>query len=241
LQPLAQSGRGWPPQRTKTLEHNKTIVKICGLSSAATLEAALESGADMVGFVFFEPSPRNLSPGEARALGAQVRGRAQKVALTVDADDAKLEAIVDALAPDILQLHGKESPDRVRAMRSRFGIPVMKAIGVASRADLARAEAYDGAADTLLFDAKPAPEAVLPGGNGQAFDWSVLKGFAAGRPWMLSGGLDPFNVREALTATGARGVDVSSGVESTPGTKDPTRIANFIAAVRALSRSSASS
>jgi phosphoribosylanthranilate isomerase len=206
-----------------------------------TLEAALESGADMVGFVFFEPSPRNLSPGEARALGSQVRGRAQKVALTVDADDAKLEAIVDALAPDILQLHGKESPERVRAMRSRFGIPVMKAIGIASRADLAKAEAYDGAADTLLFDAKPAPEAVLPGGNGQAFDWSVLKGFAADRPWMLSGGLDPSNVREALTATGARGVDVSSGVESTPGTKDPTRIAAFVAAVRALSRSSASS
>jgi phosphoribosylanthranilate isomerase len=126
-------------------------------------------------------------------------------------------------------------------MRRRFGIPVMKAIGVASRADLAKAEAYAEAADTLLFDAKPAPEAVLPGGNGQAFDWSILKGFAADQPWMLSGGLDSSNVREALTATGARGVDVSSGVESTPGTKDPTRIAEFIAAVRALSRSSASS
>ncbi|MBV9394509.1 MAG: phosphoribosylanthranilate isomerase [Methylobacteriaceae bacterium] len=211
------------------------MVKICGLSSAATLEVALESGADMVGFVFFEPSPRNLSPIEARALAAQVRGRAQKVALTVNADDATLEAIVDALAPDILQLHGKESPERVRALRGRFGIPIMKAIGLASRGDLAKAEAYAEAADTLLFDAKPAPEAVLPGGNGQTFEWSILKGFAAGRPWMVSGGLHPSNVGEALTATGAGGVDVSSGVESAPGVKDPARISAFVAAVRALS------
>jgi phosphoribosylanthranilate isomerase len=210
-------------------------VKICGLSSAATLEAALDSGADMVGFVFFEPSPRNLSPGEARALGAEVRGRAQKVALTVDANDAKLEAIVDALAPDILQLHGNETPARVGAIRARFGIPIMKAIGVASGADLAKSKAYASVADTLLFDAKPAPEAVLPGGNGQAFDWSILRGLAADRPWMLSGGLDPSNVGDALTATGASGVDVSSGVESAPGMKDPARIAAFIAAVRALS------
>jgi phosphoribosylanthranilate isomerase len=210
-------------------------VKICGLSSAATLDVALESGADMVGFVFFEPSPRNLSTGAARALAAEVRGRAKKVALTVDAEDAKLQAIVEALAPDILQLHGKETPQRVRTIRARFGIPVMKAIGVASPADLAKTEAYAEAADTLLFDAKPAPEAVLPGGNGQAFDWSILKGFAADRPWMLSGGLDATNVAEALTATGARAVDVSSGVESAPGMKDPARIAAFIAAVRALS------
>jgi len=210
-------------------------VKICGLSSAATLEAALDSGADMVGFVFFEPSPRNLSSGEARALGAEVRGRAQKVALTVDANDAKLEAIVDALAPDILQLHGNETPARVGAIRARFGIPVMKAIGVASGADLAKSKAYASVADTLLFDAKPAPEAVLPAGNGQAFYWSILRGLAADRPWMLSGGLDPSNVGDALTATGASGVDVSSGVESAPGMKDPARIAAFIAAVRALS------
>lgn len=212
-----------------------TLVKICGLSSAPTLEAALEAGADMVGFVFFAPSPRNLSPDQARMLGKQVRGRAQKVALTVDADDATLDAIVDALAPDILQLHGKESPERVRTIRSRFGIPVMKAIGVATRADLDKASAYAGAADTILFDAKPAPEAVLPGGNGEAFDWSILEGFAADRPWMLSGGLDPTNVGAALTATGAGGVDVSSGVESAPGVKDPAQIAAFLAAVRALS------
>jgi phosphoribosylanthranilate isomerase len=210
-------------------------VKICGLSSAATLDAALDSGADMVGFVFFDPSPRNLSIEQARMLAGQVGGRAQKVALTVDADDAKLDAIVDALRPDILQLHGKETPQRVRAIRARFGIPVMKAIGVASPADLAETEAYAEAADTLLFDAKPTPEAVLPGGNGQAFDWSILKGFAADQPWMLSGGLDAGNVGAALTATAARGVDVSSGVESAPGTKDPARIAAFIAAVRALS------
>ena len=213
----------------------QTLVKICGLSSAAALDAALESGADMVGFVFFDPSPRNLSSGQARALAGQVRGRAQKVALTVDVDDARLAAIVDALAPDILQLHGKESPERVRAIRARFGIPVMKAIGIAARPDLEKAEAYAQAADTLLFDAKPAPEAVLPGGNGRAFDWSILSGFTADRPWMLSGGLDPANVMDALASTAARGVDVSSGVESAPGVKDPARIAAFVSAVRALS------
>ena len=217
------------------MTQHRTLVKICGLSSAATLDAALESGADMVGFVFFDPSPRNLSPEQARALGGRVRDRAQKVALTVDADDARLAVIVDVLAPDILQLHGNESPERVRAIRAVFGIPVMKAIGVASRADLGKAGAYAEVADTLLFDAKPAPEAVLPGGNGRAFDWTILSDFAADRPWMLSGGLDADNVGEALTATGARGVDVSSGVERAPGTKDPARIAAFIAAVRALS------
>ncbi len=219
---------------------NPTIVKICGLSSAATLDATLEAGADMVGFVFFEPSPRNLSVEQARPLGARVHGRARKVALTVDADDAKLDAIVKALAPEILQLHGNETPERVRAIRSRFGISVMKAVGVAAAADLARAEAYSGAADSILFDAKPAPEAVLPGGNGQVFDWSILRGFAAGKPWMLSGGLEPGNVAEALKATGAQAVDVSSGVESAPGVKDPKRISAFIAAVRALSPAGAS-
>jgi phosphoribosylanthranilate isomerase len=213
---------------------HRTLVKICGLSSAATLDAALESSADMVGFVFFDPSPRNLSPEQARALAGQVHGRAQKVALTVDADDARLGAIIDALAPDILQLHGRESPERVRAIRARFGIPVMKAIGLSSRADLDKANAYAEVADTLLFDAKPAPEAVLPGGNGQAFDWSILSDFTARRPWMLSGGLDAANVGEALAATGARGVDVSSGVESAPGVKDSARIAAFVAAVRTL-------
>jgi phosphoribosylanthranilate isomerase len=217
------------------VSRSQTIVKICGLSSAATLDAALESGADMVGFVFFDPSPRNLSTEQARMLAAQVRGRAQKVALSVDADDAKLERIVDALAPDILQLHGKETPERVQAIRARFGIPVMKAIGIASGADLEKADAYAKVADTLLFDAKPAPEAVLPGGNGQAFDWSILKGHTTAKPWMLSGGLDSGNVGEALGATGAGGVDVSSGVESAPGRKDPARIAAFVAAVRALS------
>jgi phosphoribosylanthranilate isomerase len=224
-----------PPQQTDAVSQHQTIVKICGLSSAVTLDAALEARADMVGFVFFEPSPRNLSLAQARSLATRVRGRAQKVALTVNAEDAKLEAIVDALAPDILQLHGKESPERVRAIRARFGIPIMKAIGVGSRPDLQKAPAYAEAADTLLFDAKPAPEAVLPGGNGRAFDWSILSDFAAERPWMLSGGLDAGNVGEALAATGAGGVDVSSGVESAPGVKDPARIAAFVAAVRALS------
>jgi phosphoribosylanthranilate isomerase len=217
------------------VSQHQTIVKICGLSSATALDAALEAGADMVGFVFFAPSPRNLSPDAARALSANVRGRAQKVALTVDAGDAELEGIVEALAPDILQLHGKEGPERVRAIRARFGIPVMKAIGVASRGDLEKIDAYSQAADTLLFDAKPAPEAVLPGGNGQAFDWTILQGLSLEEPWMLSGGLEAGNVTDALTATGARGVDVSSGVESAPGVKDPARIAAFVAAVRTLS------
>jgi phosphoribosylanthranilate isomerase len=213
------------------------LVKICGLSTPQTLDAALNAGADMVGFVFFDKSPRNISPQRARELARRVRGRAKKVALTVDADDAKLGTIVAALSPDMLQLHGKESPERIQAIRSRFGIPVMKAIGIASSADLDKAGAYGEVADTLLFDAKPAPEAVAPGGNGLAFDWAILKGLGIQAPWMLSGGLDVGNIGEALAATGARGVDVSSGVEAAPGMKDPARIAAFIAAVRALSSS----
>ena len=222
------------------MTQDQTIVKICGLSSGATLDAALEAGADMVGFVFFDPSPRNLSIERARALGARVRGRAKKVALTVEADDAKLDAIIAALSPDILQLHGRETRERVREIRARFGIPVMKAIGVAASGDLAKAAAYADVADTILFDAKPAPEAVLPGGNGEVFDWSILKGFASGTAWMLSGGLEPANVAAALAGTGACGVDVSSGVERAPGVKDPDRIRAFIAAVRALSPAGAS-
>ncbi|GAC1334091.1 MAG: phosphoribosylanthranilate isomerase [Beijerinckiaceae bacterium] len=217
------------------VSRHSILVKICGLSTPETLAAALDAGADMVGFVFFDKSPRNISPDRARELAPRVRGRAKKVALTVDADDAKLETIVDALSPDMLQLHGKETPERIQAIRGRFGIPVMKAIGIASRADLDKAGAYGDVVDTLLFDAKPAPEAAAPGGNGLAFDWAILKGLGIQAPWMLSGGLDAGNVSEALAATGARGVDVSSGVEIAPGIKDPARIAAFIAAVRNLS------
>ena len=208
------------------------IVKICGLSSATTLDAALAAGATMVGFVFFAKSPRNIGYEQARALGAQVRGRARIVALTVDDDDDALARIVEWLSPDILQLHGREAPSRVTEIRQRFGRPTMKAIGVAAPADFAAAAPYDGVADFLLIDAKPAKNALLPGGNGRAFDWALARDFRPQTPWLLSGGLDPDNVAEAITLTGARGVDVSSGVESAPGVKDERKIRAFIAAAR---------
>jgi phosphoribosylanthranilate isomerase len=209
------------------------IVKICGLSTPGALDAAIESGADMAGFVFFAPSPRNLTIAQARGLAAHGGARIGKVALTVDAQDAYLDAIVAALQPDLLQMHGKEAPARVAEVRRRFGIPVMKAIGVAGAGDLAAAEAYGATADRILYDAKAPRDAMLPGGNGQAFDWSILAPDAVTRlPWMLSGGLDPLNVGEAIRLTGARGVDVSSGVESAPGVKDPSLIAAFVAAAR---------
>jgi phosphoribosylanthranilate isomerase len=206
------------------------IAKICGLSSAATVDAALAAGATMVGFVFFERSPRNISYEQARALGAQARGRARIVALSVDADNDRLARIVESLSPDILQLHGRESPPRVTEIRERFGRPTMKAIGVAGPADFAAAAPYDGVADFLLIDAKPAKDALLPGGNGRAFDWPLARDFRPRAPWLLSGGLDPANVAEAIALTGARGVDVSSGVESAPGVKDESKIRAFIAA-----------
>jgi phosphoribosylanthranilate isomerase len=208
------------------------IVKICGLSTPATLEAALAAGADMIGFVFFSRSPRHVGFDTARALSARARGRARIVALTVDADDRTLTSLVEALDPDILQLHGRESPDRVAEIRNRFGRQTMKAIGVAAPADLAAAAAYDSAADFFLIDAKPPKGAVLPGGNGLPFDWGLVRDFGPGHPWILSGGLTPDNVAEAIRATGARGVDVSSGVESGPGVKDETKIAAFVAAAR---------
>jgi phosphoribosylanthranilate isomerase len=207
-------------------------IKICGLSRPDTLEVALEAGADFVGFVFFPPSPRNLAIEAARPLGAQVRERAGKVALTVDANDDFIAAIVAALKPDMLQLHGKETPDRVVAVRTRFGLPVMKALPIANRADLAAIRPYSEVADRLLFDARPPADATRPGGLGNTFDWTLLKGVDARVPWMLSGGLDPGNVIEAIAVTGATGVDVSSGVERAPGEKDPGRIRAFIRAAR---------
>jgi phosphoribosylanthranilate isomerase len=208
-------------------------IKICGLRTPEALEVALESGADLVGFVFFPPSPRNLGLEAARALGRDVRSRAGKVALTVDADDETLHGIVNALKPDMLQLHGKETPERVAVVRSRFGLPVMKVLPVAERADLAPVRQYAKVADRLLFDARPPQDATRPGGLGKTFDWALLKGFDAGVPFMLSGGLDADNVAEALAVTRAPGVDVSSGVESSPGVKDPDKIRAFIRAARA--------
>jgi phosphoribosylanthranilate isomerase len=208
------------------------VVKICGLSSMATLAAALRAGADMVGFVFFERSPRFVGLDHARDLAAQARGAARIVALSVDPSDRMLAAIVRATAPDFLQLHGAESVERVAEIRASFAVPVIKAIGVAGAADLGRANAYAEAADWLLIDAKPPAGAALPGGNGVAFDWRIARSFAPGRPWLLSGGLDPDNVAEAIARSGARGVDVSSGVESAPGVKDVARIASFVARAR---------
>ena len=207
-------------------------VKICGLSTIEALDVALEAGADMVGFVFFPPSPRHLLYEAARPLGARVRGRAQKVALTVDADDAAFDALVEALRPDLLQLHGRESPARVAALKARFGLPVMKAIPVETKADLAAIAIYAGAADRLLFDARAPREATRPGGLGKTFDWHLLEKLEPGVPFMLSGGLDAGNVAEALRITRAPGVDVSSGVERAPGEKDPDKIRAFIRAAR---------
>ncbi len=212
------------------------IVKICGLSTPEALDVALEAGADMVGFVFFAPSPRHLAFETARALGSRVHGRAQKVALSVDADDALLDAVVEALQPDMLQLHGKEQPARVAALRKRFGLPVMKAIAVEAKADLAAVAAYEAVADRLLFDARAPREATRPGGLGKAFDWRLLENLELSVPFMLSGGLDVGNVGEALRITRAPGVDVSSGVERAPGEKDPDKIRAFVRAARAAAK-----
>ena len=208
------------------------IVKICGLKTPETLAAALDAGADMVGFVFFPKSPRHIDLATAEVLGRQAQGKALKVALTVDADDATLAAIVAALNPDLLQLHGHESPERVAAIRARFGLPVMKAIGVAHADDLKDVQAFAAVADRLLFDAKPPKDAAHPGGNGLAFDWSLLTGLDLSIPSMVSGGLDPANVAEALRRTKAQGVDVSSGVETAPGHKDPAKITAFVRAAK---------
>jgi phosphoribosylanthranilate isomerase len=210
-----------------------TRVKICGLSSPETLLATIAAGADMAGFVFFEKSPRHIDLETARTLGLMAEGRIARVALSVDASDATLDEIVDALAPEWLQLHGKESPERVAAVKARFGRPVIKAIGVATAGDVAEARAYEGVADMLLFDARPAPGAEVPGGAGVPFDWDLLRNIGAAN-WMLSGGLDAANVAEALRRTGAPAVDVSSGVERDRGVKDPARIKAFVEAVRSL-------
>jgi phosphoribosylanthranilate isomerase len=209
------------------------LVKICGLSTRETLDTALEAGADMVGFVFFPPSPRHLSLGTARELGKQAKGRAIKVALTVDADDATLENILETLQPDILQLHGKETTARVRDIKAKFGLPVMKALPLETAADLAVLPGYAGVADRILFDARPPKDATRPGGLGAVFDWHVLEKLDLELPFMVSGGLNADNVAEAIRITRAGGVDVSSGVERAPGVKDPELIRAFIRAARA--------
>jgi phosphoribosylanthranilate isomerase len=214
------------------------IVKICGLSTSETLEAALDGGADMVGFVFFAASPRHVSLEVARNLGRQVGGRAKKVALSVDADDALLANIVDPLRPDMLQLHGSETVARIRDIKQTFGLPVMKAIAVEGLADLAALPGYAAFADRILFDARAPKGATRPGGLGAVFDWHLLKGLDAKLSFMLSGGLNADNVAQALRVTRAGGIDVSSGVESAPGIKDVDMIRAFIRAARMADRAS---
>jgi phosphoribosylanthranilate isomerase len=215
------------------------LVKICGLSTRETLDVALEAGADMVGFVFFPPSPRHLSLETARELGRQAKGRAVKVALTVDADDATLENIVETLQPDILQLHGKETVARVRDIKQSFGLQVMKVLAVETAADLAPLAGYAAVADRILFDARAPKGATRPGGLGAVFDWRVLEGLKLELPFMVSGGLNADNVAEAVRVTRAGGVDISSGVERSPGIKDPELIRAFIRAARAIEHKSA--
>jgi phosphoribosylanthranilate isomerase len=209
-----------------------TLVKICGLSTPETLDVALDAGADAVGFVFFPSSPRNISFQTARELSARVKGRAKKVALTVDADDTMLTSIVEALHPDMLQLHGEETPARVSAIHQRFDLPVMKVLAIESKADLGAIPLYAKIADRLLFDARAPRDATRPGGLGKPFDWHLLENLDLSIPFMLSGGLNGDNVAEALGITHAGGVDVSSGVESAPGVKDPEKIRAFIRAAR---------
>jgi phosphoribosylanthranilate isomerase len=210
----------------------KLIVKVCGLSSEETIDAAIDAGADMVGLVFFPPSPRYVPLDRAARLATRARGRAEIVALSVDMTDGGLAEIVEAVRPDWLQAHGKENPERVAAIKKRFARRVMKAIGVRDAADLDAALAYGGIADALLLDAKAPQGAARPGGNGVPFDWTMLDEFDPGMPWLLSGGLAPGNVGSALRVSAAPGVDVSSGVETAPGRKDVNLIRAFIAAAR---------
>jgi phosphoribosylanthranilate isomerase len=216
------------------------MIKICGINDAPGFDAAVAAGADMLGFVFFPPSPRAVTPAQAGALSARQVGALsarqpggpQLVGLFVDADDALLDAVLAAVPLDLLQLHGKEDPARCAAIRARYGLPVMKAQGVAVAADLDALAAWAPVVDRFLLDARPPPGAALPGGNAEAFDWSLTAGRAIPRPWLLAGGLTPGNVAEAIRVSGAPGVDVSSGVEAARGVKDPALIRAFVAAAR---------
>ncbi|MFZ2100741.1 MAG: phosphoribosylanthranilate isomerase [Oricola sp.] len=209
-------------------------IKICGLKTPEAVDAALSGGATHVGFIFFARSPRNIGVEEAAELAKRAReGGAKAVAVTVDADDAYLESIVSMMKPDMLQLHGSETPERVRELKQRFGLPVMKAFAIRDATDLAKCVPYLTAADRFLFDAKPPAGSDLPGGNGLAFDWQLLATLDDRIDYMLSGGLDPENVGDALAISHARAIDVSSGVENAPGVKDISKIAAFIEAARA--------
>jgi phosphoribosylanthranilate isomerase len=206
-------------------------IKICGISTAPALDAAIGAHVDHAGFVFYPPSPRNVTPAQAAELAARAAGRVSRVGLFVDADDGTIADAIAAAGLDILQLHGHEPPERAAQVRAQFGLPVWKALPVASAADVARADAYAGATDLVLFDAKT-PKGTLPGGMGLSFDWSLVAGWKGPIPWGLAGGLSPENVAEAVRLTGTPLVDTSSGVESAPGVKDVDRIAAFAYAAR---------
>lgn len=206
-------------------------VKICGLTERQGLDAAIHAGARYTGFVFFPKSPRNIAPAEAATLARLVPPGVARTGLFVNPDDALLQSVLAQVPLDLIQLHGAETPARVAEIKGLTGLPVMKAVGLAGSADLDQLWDYGLVADMLLVDAKPPKDAVLPGGNGLAFDWRLLAGRKLLKPWLLAGGLTPDNVAEAIRLTRAPGVDVSSGVESAPGVKDPQRIRDFIAAV----------
>lgn len=210
---------------------SRTVIKICGLITPETLDAAIKARAEYVGFNFYPPSPRYLSPRDAAALSARAEGRTQRVGLFVDASDETIAEFLAAARLDAIQLHGAETPERAAQVKARFGLPVWKALSIASEADVARANAYADAADLILFDAKT-PKGTLPGGMGLAFDWSLVANWKGPLAWGLAGGLTPENVAEAIGLTGAPLVDTSSGVETAPGVKDGARIAAFCASAR---------
>ena len=213
-------------------------VKICGLTSIKAIDAAVSAGADMLGFVFFPSSPRSLDFETAEILARHIPDEITLVALSVDADNLFLEAIASRVKPDVMQLHGKETPCRVSEVQNLFGLPVMKAVGISGPDDVNRAFDFAAVADQIMFDTKPPPNATRPGGNAIAFDWSLIAAKEWPVPWMLAGGLTPNNVAEAIAASGAPAVDVSSGVEDASGTKDPTKIFSFITAAKGSSLAS---
>ncbi|MCV3767237.1 MULTISPECIES: phosphoribosylanthranilate isomerase [unclassified Rhizobium] len=210
----------------------KLDIKICGLKTEEAVDHAVRLGATHIGFIFFEKSPRHIEPADAGRLADRVRGRAKIVSVSVNADDDDLDELIAMIKPDILQLHGTESPDRVLTVKAMTGLPVMKALSVSTSEDLARIEPYDGLANRYLFDAKPPKGSELPGGNGVSFDWSLLTALDPSVDYMLSGGLTKDNVGEAIRIARPRGIDVSSGVESAPGVKDLAKMDEFFAAVR---------
>jgi phosphoribosylanthranilate isomerase len=209
------------------------LVKVCGINTIQALDAAIDARADFIGLVFFAKSPRNVIADQAGMLAARASGRVTTVGLFVDPEPDFLAGVLNRVRLDRIQLHGRETPAEAAAIAARHGIPVWKALGVKKREDLAAADRYAGAAERVLFDAKPPEGAALPGGNGLRIDWAVLRGVRPALPWMLAGGLDPDNVAEALAMTGAPALDASSGLESAPGVKDPARIRAYCAAARA--------